>query len=420
MSRVFALAAVVFLAAPVAADDKDWTGKTVKLTANVKLGSKLGGGLVRDGAALDKGKTFVVKSDDGSYLELVGEKGYIFKSEAEVVAGRAMPKKGDPAPKDYKNLWAAGTRALPKIDSDKIQFGDRDAYGKQTYFKIAGLGVTVIQDNGDGWVRVRDRSREGWVSKDDFVTAADAPIFFDKAVKANPKDTWTLNMRGAGWDEKGEYGNAIKDYTEVIRLQPDAAFAYNNRGASWHSKKEYDKAITDYTEAIRLKPDSSAAYVGRGITWDNKKEYDKAIADYTEAIRLDPNFADAYFNRGDAWSRKKNFDKAIMDKTEAIRLAPDYALALNSLTWFYATCPDANCRDGKKAVEYAKKAVKLSDTWEYRDTLAAAYAENGEFELAVAEQKKALKDTSIDKDNRKKMEARLELYKAKKPYRDDE
>ena len=74
MSRVFALAAVVFLAAPVSADDKDWTGKTIKLTANVKLGSKLGGGLVRDGAALDKGKTFVVKSDDGSYLELVGRR----------------------------------------------------------------------------------------------------------------------------------------------------------------------------------------------------------------------------------------------------------------------------------------------------------------------------------------------------------
>ncbi len=420
MSRVFALAAVVFLAAPVSADDKDWTGKTIKLTADVKLGRKLGGGLVRDGAALDKGKTFVVKSDDGSYLELVGQTGYVFKSEAEMVAGREMPKKGDPVAKEDKNLWVVGTKVLQRIDSDKIQFGDRDADGKQVYFKIADLGVTVVQDNGDGWVRVRDRSREGWVSKDDFVTAADAPIYFDKAVKADPKNSWALFMRAEGWSVKGEYDNAIKDYTDYIRLVPDSSAAYNNRGAAWRAKKEYDKAIDDYTEAIRLDPKYAIAYNNRGAAWHDKKEYDKAIADYTEAIRLDPKYAIAYNNRGQTWDKKKEYQKALADYEKAAEINPNDVDALNGLAWRYATCPDASIRDGKKAIEFAKKAVKLSDSGNGRDTLAAAYAEAGDFELAVSEQRKALEDKSLSKDSRKEMEARLELYKAKKPYRDDE
>ena len=119
------------------------------------------------------------------------------------------------------------------------------------------------------------------------------------------------------------------------------------------------------------------------------------------------------------WRAKKEYDKAIADYTEAIRLDPKFALAHNGFAWLLATCPVEKYRDGKKAVEFATKAVKLHDTWGYRDTLAAAYAEAGDFELAVTEQRKALEDKSLDKDDRKQMEAHLELYRAKKPYRDE-
>ena len=160
----------------------------------------------------------------------------------------------------------------------------------------------------------------------------------------------------------------------------------------------------------------------RGNAWRNKKEYDKAIADYTEAIRLDPKFVIAYYNRGVAWRKKKECDKAIADYTEAIRLDPKYAAPHNSIAWLKATAVDAKYRDGKLAIELATKALELAGpnpTWHYHGILAAAYAEAGEFDKAVAEQKKALEGKDLDKDKRAKMEKRLELYKAKKPYRDE-
>lgn len=56
--------------------------------------------------------------------------------------------------------------------------------------------------------------------------------------------------------------------------------------------------------------------------------------------------------------------------------------------------------------------------------LAAAYAESGDFELAVAEQRKAIEllkaEKNPDPDDLKKAEARLQLYRDKKPYRDEE
>ena len=54
---------------------------------------------------------------------------------------------------------------------------------------------------------------------------------------------------------------------------------------------------------------------------------------------------------------------------------------------------------------------------EYEAALAAAYAETGDFDLAIAEQKKVLADTSLDKQDRERMEKRLALYQNKKPYR---
>jgi hypothetical protein len=91
--------------------------------------------------------------------------------------------------------------------------------------------------------------------------------------------------------------------------------------------------------------------------------------------------------------------------------------------FFRATCPEARFRDGAKAVELAKKALELAGRdadREYRAALAAACAEAGQFDKAVAEQTRALEDRSLDREDRVKMEQRLKLYRDKKPYRDQE
>jgi hypothetical protein len=101
---------------------------------------------------------------------------------------------------------------------------------------------------------------------------------------------------------------------------------------------------------------------------------------------------------------------------------PYNSSSLRDFAFFRATCPDAAFRDGKKAIEMAQRAIQLAGakaTWVYPATLAAAFAESGEFEKAVAEQKKALTDKGLDTEDRARMEARLKLYERKMPYRDE-
>jgi tetratricopeptide (TPR) repeat protein len=243
---------------------------------------------------------------------------------------------------------------------------------------------------------------------------------FTESIRLNPNRAGidgTYRARGYAYIDKGDRDKAIADFTESIRLNPSDTATYNARGVIYAHKGEYDKAIADFTEAIRVDPNYAQGYKNRGTAYYSKHDNDKAIADYTEAIRLKPDDAEAYINRGNTYYLKHDNDKAIADFSEAIRLNPKHAEGYAKLARILAVCPDDKIRDGNKAVEYAKKACELTE-WEEADcidTLAAAYAEAGDFDDAVKWENKYLK-SAWSKDVADKARQRLRLYEQRQPY----
>jgi tetratricopeptide (TPR) repeat protein len=151
-----------------------------------------------------------------------------------------------------------------------------------------------------------------------------------------------------------------------------------------------------------------------------KKENDEAIADFDDVMRLTPKDARAYYGRAVGWQRKKDFAKAIADFNAAIQLDSRLVAAYNGRAWLWATCADAAFRDAPKAIESARKACELTSASRrasYLDTLAAAYAEAGDFAAAVKTQIEA-NDLFASNERRIQGRARLILYQEKKPYRE--
>src|ERR1051326_6042500 len=89
--------------------------------------------------------------------------------------------------------------------------------------------------------------------------------------------------------------------------------------------------------------------------------------------------------------------------------------------WVQANCPEDSLRNGKQALDTSLRVCERSH-WQAPDavdTLAAAYAERGDFDKAVKYETQALQMKGVYAFKRKRMEERLELYRQHKPYRDE-
>jgi tetratricopeptide (TPR) repeat protein len=198
-------------------------------------------------------------------------------------------------------------------------------------------------------------------------------------------------LAGAGHraEENKDYANARRNYDAAVQLHPKNAVAYAHRGLFFFGRHQYALAVTDFNTALVLRPSESTYAYWRGITYAQLGKYDLALADLNRILGMRPLSDDGR------------------------------AQLLNERAWIEATCPDARYRNGKQAIEDAKIAVRFA--WitksAYFDTLAAAYAESGDFDSAIKSQEKAIAAQSKT-GKLSGADERLANYKQHRPYRD--
>jgi tetratricopeptide (TPR) repeat protein len=190
---------------------------------------------------------------------------------------------------------------------------------------------------------------------------------------------------------------------------------YVGRGIAYANKGQYDQAISDYNKALEINPKDAVAYRERGDAYFYKGEYDSAISNFSKAIDIDPKDVVAYTYRGDAYEKKARYEEAIFNYNRAVEIDSKYVLAYNNLAWILSTAKEPRIRNGKKARELAVKACELTN-WKNSaclDTLAAAYAREGDFENAAKWEEKAME--SAEPAERAGRRERLECYKQRRP-----
>lgn len=239
------------------------------------------------------------------------------------------------------------------------------------------------------------------------VAKIDAKLFFDHA----------RQQEGLGAVEL-----AIKYHEESLRSWPGFDLARRSLGNLYANQQRWREALSQFEELSELQPTDAAARFAVALCHQRLGQDDAARPQLEATVRLKPDHVPALnalgmmnLSAGDAAGAVEHF-------RTALQFAPEHPNARNRLAWILATHRDGALRDGAEAVQLATALVRDDTTNNpmFLDTLAAAQAELGEHQRAIASARRGIElaRANSDKASAAIIEKRIPFYERGEAYRE--
>jgi tetratricopeptide (TPR) repeat protein len=221
------------------------------------------------------------------------------------------------------------------------------------------------------------------------------------------------------WKQTTHWHDTESLWRYTLSAGPESDVAHTGLAGILVVHGQIDEAVSHYRIALELRDGNAAAHHGLAIALAQQRKVDEAIEHWKKALSIQPDNAEASNYLGVMFIHKGETDNAIAQWRQTLAFDPDNGDAAQNLAWVLATSADANLRDGREAVELAQRAVRLPgrNTAIVLRTLAAALAENNQFEEAVATAERAQRLAEAAGDNAMAENLRqcAELFRQGKP-----
>ncbi len=252
----------------------------------------------------------------------------------------------------------------------------------------------------------------------DDLKAAKADL--DQALRLDPRDVSALLIRSRLNQTEGDLAAAKDDVERALLISPSLPQALLIRSMILAEEGRLSDAISDMQTLLKQDPKNISWRLQLASYYLEDRRPNKAIALFTELIEEDKDNWLARQARADTLLSIGRHKEAVADFEVVIKQQPEDDSILNNFAWVLATSPDDEIRDGKRAIKLATKACEVT---EYKQahilsTLAAAYAETGNFEEAVKWSRKAVQLGVENDEVDEQLKKELESYLQKKPWRE--
>lgn len=196
----------------------------------------------------------------------------------------------------------------------------------------------------------------------------------------------------------------------------------NTFGIFFAEAGDLDSATSAFSRALELDPGNSNALKNLARACLNSGDSSKALELLRRASEKDPADGLIAYSLAKQLAMAGDYSGAVVSLRRAVSSREPSPEWIGALAWIHATHPQQSLRDGKAALELARRAVAIAGPKEPTAlvVLAAAQAESGEFNEASQTAREALSllDSTADRDTRSALELQLESYSAGKPFRD--
>jgi serine/threonine-protein kinase len=238
----------------------------------------------------------------------------------------------------------------------------------------------------------------------------------------DPQHLMAYCLRGMAHAEAAQLTEAISAFSTALQIQPTHIPSLLGRARVYLQLGQSQPAEADCSTLLSLEPSATTAYELRGLARRLQGRWRDAADDFTRALQLDPS-VELYNRRAEMHYYAGDYAAAISDHIEALKLDPHDPATFNCLAWIWSTCPDPEFRNGQRAKDCATRACELTEWAEpmFLDTLAAAYAECGDYEQALQWSNRAIElleqKQITQQETWHDYAQRRELYRQHKPFR---
>jgi tetratricopeptide (TPR) repeat protein len=250
----------------------------------------------------------------------------------------------------------------------------------------------------------------------------EASEHFRRSLEIKPDHAEAHNNLSVALQQQGKLADAIAHAQTALRFNPNYAECHFHLGNTLNQKGQVEKAIGHFRRALEIRPNYTKAHINLGIALLGRRRLDEAEQHFRRALELEPDHLGARQNLGVALDEQGKTREALEQWRDVLRRQPDQITVLNRCAWILATDPDESVRNAQESVALAQQAFQQTQGRDATvlDTLAAAYAEAGQFPEALQaaqmalSQAEALGNTTLAETLRQ----RVGLYRAGTPYRD--
>ncbi len=181
-------------------------------------------------------------------------------------------------------------------------------------------------------------------------------------------------------------------------------------------------AIAQYQHLIQQDNENAEIRLRLAALYHAVGKPDSAMEQYRVVAAVEPQEVSDYIQIASALKQLGRIPETIEHYKEVLLREPNHIIATNSLAWIFATHPDAEIRDGEQAKSLATQACELTEYGQpaLLDTMAAAYAEVGEFDQAIETAQSAIKiaQRADRPDLALQIENHLRLLEREEPIRE--
>jgi tetratricopeptide (TPR) repeat protein len=217
----------------------------------------------------------------------------------------------------------------------------------------------------------------------------------------------------------GDARGAVEQFEEVVRLSPGYAQAHYSLGVFMEASGRNEQAIERFSAAVRQEPTYIEARLRLARLLRRVGRVQESMVHEAQVMRIDPRVAEAPFGYATALVALGRYRDARDRLSDAIETYPARPAFAHALARLLATAPDADVRDGPRAMTLVQELLRQQPTAELRETMAMTLAELGRYEDAATWQRETIASVKAGERGERAalMAARLRSYERRTPWR---